>query len=385
MVAAPVFRLSRGPDSAPYTFAMPYRLLFAAFAAALAGCTATRPAVAPPAAPVAVQPAAITVAERFVSDDNSADELDSPATWTAEDGRTRVLVTAKSSHRVVMFDGDSGERLGDVGGKGAAPGQFNRPNGIAVQGDLAFVVERDNHRVQVLSLPDLTPVAAFGGTELRSPYGIWINEPEPGDLDVYVTDDFMYGAKFDQLPPPAELASRVKRFRVEVDGDQVRARLLGAFGDTGDASLHVVESVAGDAANDRLLIADEDTRARPSTLRDYTLDGRYTGRSIAPGAFAQQAEGVALWDCPGGAGYWIAVDQIAPLAVFHVFDRSTLAPVGSFRGRVTSHTDGIALHAAGTPSFPGGVMYAVHDDRAIAAFDLRDVASALHLAEQCVR
>jgi 3-phytase len=325
------------------------------------------------------------VRERFVSDEDAADELDSPAAWTAEDGRTRVLVTAKAAHRVVMFDGDSGERLRAVGSKGSAPGQFNRPNGIAVQGDLAFVVERDNHRVQVLSLPDLAPVATFGTSDLRSPYGIWINEPEPGDLDVYVTDEFMYGARFDQLPAPAELATRVKRFRVEVDGDAVRARLLGAFGDTGDAALHVVESIAGDAANDRLLFADEDTRARPSTLRDYTLDGRFTGRSVAAGAFAQQAEGVALWDCPGGAGYWIAVDQIAPLAVFHVFDRATLAPVGSFRGRVTSHTDRIALHAAGTPSFPGGVLYAVHDDRAIAAFDLRDVASALHLAEQCVR
>jgi 3-phytase len=366
---------------------MPHRLLLAALAVALAGCTTLPRAPVTPTPPAvsAPQAAAVTVPERFVSDENAADELDSPAAWTAEDGRTRVLVTAKSSHRVVMFDGDSGERLRDVGGKGTAPGQFNRPNGIAVQGDLAFVVERDNHRVQVLSLPDLAPVATFGASDLRSPYGIWINEPEPGDLDVYVTDDFMYGAKFDQLPPPAELASRVKHFRVEVDGDAVRARLLGAFGDTGDAALHVVESIAGDAANDRLLIADEDTRARPSTLRDYTLDGHYTGRSVAAGAFAQQAEGVALWDCPGGAGYWIAVDQIAPLAIFHVFDRATLAPVGSFRGRVTSHTDGIALHAAGTPSFPGGVMYAVHDDRAIAAFDLRDVAAALHLAEQCVR
>ena len=382
-----VARLSHRRDLGPYTFAMPYRLLLAALAVALAGCTSVPPESAPTAAtPAAVaQTAAITVPERFVSDESIADELDSPATWTAEDGRTRVLVTAKSTHRVVVFDGDSGERLRDVGGKGAAPGQFNRPNGIAVQGDLAFVVERDNHRVQVLSLPGLTPVTTFGATDLRSPYGIWIAEREPGDLDVYITDDFMYGAKFDQLPPPGELATRIKRFRVEVDGDAVRARLLGAFGDTGDDALHVVESIAGDAADDRLLIADEDTRARPSTLREYTLDGRYTGRSIAPGTFAQQAEGVALWDCPGGAGYWIAVDQIAPLAVFHVFDRTSLAPVGSFSGRVTSHTDGIALHAAATPSFPAGVMYAVHDDRALAAFDLRDVASALHLAEQCVR
>jgi 3-phytase len=364
---------------------MPFRLLSAALLVALAGCTATRPVAPPPVtAVVPVATDTVTVAERFVSDENAGDELDSPAAWTSEDGRTRVIVTAKSTHRLVVFDGDSGERLREVGGKGDAPGLFNRPNGIAIQGDLAFVVERDNHRVQVLALPELTPVTSFGAADLRSPYGLWINESEPGDLDVYVTDSYMHGTRFDQVPPRAELAQRIKRFRVEVDGDAVRARLAGTFGDTGDGALNIVESIAGDAADDRLLIADEDSREHPSTLREYTLDGRYTGRGIATGAFTGQAEGVALWDCPGGTGYWIAVDQIAPLAVFHVFDRDTLAPRGSFRGRVTSHTDGIALHAAGTHSFPGGVLYAVHDDRAIAAFDLRDVVSALHLAEQCV-
>ena len=30
-------------------------------------------------------------------------------------------------------------------------------------------------------------------------------------------------------------------------------------------------------------------------------------------------------------------------------------------------------------------LYAIHDDRAIAAFDLRDVARALRLPEQCAR
>lgn len=360
-------------------------LLSAALLAALSACSTTPPATVAPPPAAAQAPAVPTVAERYVSAESPGDELDSLATWTTEDGRTRVIVTAKSSHSLVVFDGDSGERLRGVGGKGDGPGQFRRPNGIAVHGDHVFVVERDNHRVQVLSLPDLAPVGTFGEAQLRSPYGLWINEVEPGDLDVYVTDNFMYGARFDQLPPLAELSQRVKRFRVDLADGRLRARAIGAFGDvTEAASLHIVESIAGDAANDRLLIADEDEK-RPSTLREYTLDGRYTGRSLPRDAFAAQAEGVALWACGDGGGYWITVDQLAPLTVFHVFDRTTLAPRGSFRGRVTAHTDGIALHAASTPSFPSGVLYAVHDDRAIAAFDLRDVARTLQLSERCLQ
>ena len=371
----------------PYTPRM--RLSFPLLATALlvAGCATTPapPAAPPAAAPVTPAIDVLTVRERYVSEESPADELDSLATWTAEDGRTWLIATAKSSHRLVLFDGDSGAQLRGFGSEGIAPGQFDRPNGVAVHGDLLFVVERDNHRIQVLSLPDLRTVGTFGDAELRSPYGIWINETEPGELEVYVTDSFMYGARFDEVPPIAELSQRVRRYRVQAGGGDGRLRVAygGTFGDTTPgAALHVVESIAGDAENDRLLIAEEDEK-RPSTLREYTMSGRYTGRSLPQDAFAAQAEGVALWSCAGGAGYWIAVDQLAPLTVFHLFDRATLAPRGSFRGAVTAHTDGVALHAASTPTFPGGVLYAVHDDRAVTAFDLREVARTLRLPDGC--
>jgi 3-phytase len=146
----------------------------------------------------------------------------------------------------------------------------------------------------------------------------------------------------------------------------------------------MVESIAGDAANDRLLIADEDTR-HDSTLREYSMSGTYTGRSLPQDSFGAEAEGVALWSCPEGGGYWVAVDQLAPLTIFHLFDRVTLAPAGSFEGNVTAHTDGVALHAAATPRFPGGALYAVHDDKSVTAFDLRDVVRTLGLAQGCVQ
>ncbi|NUS60767.1 MAG: phytase [Lysobacter sp.] len=330
-------------------------------------------------------PEPVTVPERYISVETPTEELDSLATWPADDGMTWLIATGKSSHRLTVYDAEDGTRLREFGSEGSGPGQFNRPNGIAVYGDHLFVVERDNHRVQVLKLPDFTFVGTFGEEQLRSPYGLWVNETEPGELEVYVTDSFMYGKQFDEVPPLEELNQRVRRYRVQFDqAGRLRANYGGAFGDTKpDSALRMVESIAGDRANDRLLIADEDRR-HESTLREYSFSGQYTGRSLPQDSFGAEAEGVVLWTCPGGGGYWIAVDQLAPLTLFHLFDRVTLEPRGTFRGATTAHTDGVALHAASMPHFPGGALFAVHDDKAVAAFDLRDVATALNLSKDCV-
>jgi 3-phytase len=362
----------------------------AAIAIALAtlasACSTTRPAAPANASAPVAPPTLRTVLERYVSEESPQDELDSLATWTTEDGATWLIATAKSTHRLVVFDADTGKRLRDVGGEGPAAGQFNRPNGIAVYGDYVFVVERDNHRVQVLSLPDFQPVGMFGAQELRSPYGVWLTENEPGELEVYVTDSFMYGKKFDEVPPLAELDQRVRRFRVQFDqAGRLRASYAGAFGDTSqDAALRMVESIAGDPENDRLLIADEDRR-HESTLREYSFSGKYTGRSLPQDSFGAEAEGVALWSCADGSGYWIAVDQLAPLTIFHLFDRTTLQPRGSFEGETTAHTDGVALHAASTRAFPAGALFAVHDDKSVSAFDLAEVARVLQLSPGCAQ
>ena len=207
---------------------MPIRPLAGACAALLlAACASapapqpepTRPAlVAEPATP-SIVPAPLLVAEAWISAPLPSEELDSLATWTSEDGQAWLIASAKSSHRLVVYDAATGALLRTVGNKGEAPGQFTRPNGLAVFADRLYVVERDNHRVQVLSLPGFEPVGSFGQDVLRSPYGIWLNETEPGELQAYVTDSFMYGARFDVVPPYEELAQRVRRFRVQTDQD----------------------------------------------------------------------------------------------------------------------------------------------------------------------
>ena len=357
-------------------------LVGAACLALLSACATAPSAVSPPSG--AATPAVdAVIAEAWISTETPSEELDSLAVWPAPDGRTLLIASGKSSNALSVYDGDTGDRLRTVGGPGQGPLQFNRPNGVAIFGDLLFVVERDNRRVQVLQLPGFEHLHSFGQDVLQVPYGLWLHETAPGVLELFVTDSFMADYRTRELPPMRLLDQRVKRFEVRLGADGgVEPRYLGSFGDLGAAgALRMVESIAGDPANDRLMIAEEDRRVG-STLRAYTLDGRYSGRSLP--VFTADAEGVALWACDANEGYWIAVDQLRP-TVFRMFDRRSLEPLKTFSGEQVADTDGLALHAAGTARFPAGALYTLQDDKAIAAFDLMDVARALGLSEQCVR
>ena len=109
----------------------------------------------------------------------------------------------------------------------------------------------------------------------------------------------------------------------------------------------MVESIAGDPVNGRLLIAEEDVRAG-TALRVYTFAGEYSGRNLGFGLIRAQAEGIALWACADGSGYWIATDQFADRSVFHVFDRHSLAHLGAFASKRIANTDGIWLRQGAT-------------------------------------
>lgn len=326
------------------------------------------------------------IREAFLTARTPKENVDSPASWLAPDGRTLLLATSKKTSRLMIYDGDTGAELRRYGSAGAKPGQFLRPNGIAIHGDTVFVVERDNHRVQALRLPDLEPLGSFGDAELKQPYGLWVRERGNGAVEVLVSDAYMAGedANGDEIPPPlSELNARYKRYHVQLRGDALDAKYLGAFGDTSEAgAIRVPESLWGDVAHDRLLIAEEDLKTG-TAVREYDLAGRYRGRTLGLGLFKAQAEGIALWTCPDGSGYWIATDQFKDRSLFHVFDRQTLAHLGAFSGETVGNTDGVWLQQGATQRFPAGVFYAVHDDMGVGAFDWRDIAKALSLRERC--
>ena len=200
--------------------------------------------------------------------------------------------------------------------------------------------------------------------------------------ELYVTDAYMAGEDAegeDILPPLAELDRRVHRFELAVDGGKFSARHLGAFGDTSpDGALRVVESIWGDPANNRLMIAEED-ETYANELKVYDLEGTFSGRTIGADFLKAQSEGIMLKHCADGSGWWITTEQGKGRTVFHLFDRASLEHAGAVTGPTVANTDGIWLDEAASANFPEGVLYAVHDDQGAVAFDWRGIATALEL------
>ncbi|HEX5831120.1 MAG TPA: phytase [Gemmatimonadaceae bacterium] len=320
------------------------------------------------------------VREAFLTPCDSADNVDGPAVWHGPDGRHWLLSTAKSSDVVLINDAATGAAIGHMGGSGTAAGQLRRPNGITVIGAVMLVVERDNHRVQAFSLPRFATLGTFGDSLLRLPYGIGWYEEAPGRYMVYVTDN--YERPDESVPPDRELGERVKQFRLSLTDGRLSATHVRSFGDTAGAGvLRVVESIAADAANDRLLIAEE--TETDSYIKVYDLAGRFTGQVFGRGHFPRQAEGIALYACGDRDGYWIATDQGDDTNTYHVFDRMSFEHLAAFTGEATRRTDGVVLTQVGFGAFPAGAFYASHLDGGIGALSWAAIARAIGLRDDC--
>ncbi len=317
------------------------------------------------------------VPERWLSDWDSTSNLDSPAIWLGAEGNW-VISTAKGTHDLWVHDASDGSLLRRIGGPGSELGEFDRPNGIAVTRHILFVVERDNHRVQMLSLPEFQPLGFFGENELIRPYGIAFYTRDDGVTVVYVTDD--YGNDED-LPdgqdPSGDFTQRVKQYEIRFGSNgEPLATYVRSFGEAdGPGALFVVETIQLDGEHGLLLIVDEHN----FELEVYGLDGEYMNRSVANGLFrAGDPEGVMLYRC-NSEGYWILTDQGTTRTVFHLLERRTFSHIGSFAGETTANTDGIWLHQDPIPELGQGAIVAVHDDGGLAAFAWEDVAAAFDL------
>lgn len=320
--------------------------------------------------------------EAFHTERDEYDNVDSPAVWHGENGENWLLATAKEGHSIIIYNAEDGSFIKRFGQQGVFPGEFNRPNGIAVIDDLMLVVERDNARVQVVQLPDMKFVGMMADEDLRYPYGLTVDKTDEGSYDIYITDNF--NPALEGYPLEEQLDERIHHYRFSVDGNGIlEYETVRLFGDiAGDGILHKVESLFMDRLYDRLLIADEAYSQR--SIKMYNLDGEYTGEDIPNTFFTSEPEGIALYSCSDGSGYWIITDQHKTEEnKFQIFDRESLEYIGGFRAEITRNTDGIWLTQKSFGDFPKGAFYPVHDDGSITAISWEVISEAVGLQRDC--
>lgn len=315
-----------------------------------------------------------TIKEVFQTERNETDNIDSPAIWHGPNQQNWIISTAKKTDVLVVNDASDGKFLQRIGASGTNPGCFKRPNGIFVIDSLALVVERDNHRVQVMTLPNFKSLGFIGDSLLVKPYGLFACKSDSSQYSLFVTD--CYDSGDDVMPPDRELGKRVHHYHFTTESNDIKWQLVRTFGDTtGKGVLRVVESIFGDPVNNCLLLAEEDTLQ--TSVKVYDFNGKFTGKTFGEGLFKQQVEGITLYQNQDGSGYWIITDQDHQHNQFLVFDRINFSYLGSFSGTNTTNTDGVWLTQTATPQFPSGAFYAVHDDGNVSAFDWRVIADSL--------
>jgi DNA-binding beta-propeller fold protein YncE len=95
----------------------------------------------------------IPLAVQFLWEVDGGDDRLRGVRALAVDGAGNVYVQDAFNHRIVKFD-PAGIYLGEFGGRGTRPGQFNQVGQVALDGQgNIYVADQFNNRVQKFRLP----------------------------------------------------------------------------------------------------------------------------------------------------------------------------------------------------------------------------------------
>jgi streptogramin lyase len=212
------------------------------------------------------------------------------ARWVLADFANGIAVTAsgvyatRTSDHVSRFD-ETGALLGQFGGSGSGPGQFNAPVGIAADEDgNLYVADANNNRVQKLS-PAGAPLATFGSAgpgagHMYSPHDVALDSAG----NVYVADSS--NGRIDKFSPAGDFLTM---WGTEGSAD---GQLSWPGGLVVDRTGHVFVS---DSGNDRI----QEFDANGNFIARWGALGAGPGELSDPAGITIDADG-AVWVADGG-------------------------------------------------------------------------------------
>ncbi len=117
-----------------------------------------------------------------------SEEFGNPSNLAYSSKNNSLYISDSKNHVIRVYDATTGTFKFEFGEPGDQEGQFNRPAGIAIQGDKIYVVDQMNFRVQIFSLTGdfykMFGEAGSGAGYLFRPKGIGVTK----EGFIFVTD-----------------------------------------------------------------------------------------------------------------------------------------------------------------------------------------------------
>jgi len=190
------------------------------------------------------------------------------AFWHGPEDSHLAIAVRENDNDIEVFDAETGISVKRIGTTGSKPLQFSRPCGITVADNMCFVVERGNHRVQVLRLPDFTGFGMIGADRLASPTNVAVFPVEFGSYYVYVADRY--------VSSPRDENQYIVRFNTAQALTSVNSHYISTFGYCTDIGYIGTVTDMKVMAENRWLLVTERSGSKTS-IRTYTLDGAFEG------------------------------------------------------------------------------------------------------------
>lgn len=305
-------------------------------------------------------------------------DSDDPAVWIDPTDPTKSLIIGTDKEQ------DGGLYVYDLSGKlivGKCVKNLQRPDNVDVEyglllggkpTDIAVTTERFTHNLRIFSLPDMKPVDGGGlpmftdetGTNFRDLMGI----------SLYKTPQGIIYAIVGRKSGPTD-GSYLWQYRLDDDGTgTVKTTLVRKFGQY--SGRKEIESIAVDDKLGYVYFSDEGVG-----VRQYYADparGNAQLALFATTGFAEDHEGISLYETTDSTGYLLVSDQGANR--FQVFTREG-KPGQPFQHEwlgtvpVSAHqSDG--SETVSTPlndQFKHGLFVAMSDDRTFQLYRFEDL------------
>jgi len=269
-----------------------------------------------------------------------------------------IFLSSQETDKIFILNGLTGEYIKALGGTGDKVGQLNSPIDLVVFDDYLYILEQDNNRVQIFSLPDVIFIGFIGEIQLKSPRSL--------SLIKVKKDNKYYNCLFvsENLDKKSLRPKCVYKYIFNIDNkgiDNIKVKKIGNI--NGEGKIMRCSSIEYDAYYNRLLILD----SYEKNIKIYDINGNFI-KVIDDNIFNSEPIGIKLMNENNGRGIYFIFDRSKIDNLFHIYDRETLSYISTLKSDKSLENDNICIinHNGNK------ILYVIDDESCVLAVRLTE-------------